>query len=500
MTTSVLHVAIFCVFLTLPQLSAGQVEYEKIAKIKPRSSHEIAASPWGVGGETMDRDYTIFENWKEYLAPLGAKKIRLQAGWGKTDKGNGNYDFHWLDEIVDGVIAAGVEPWLQTSYGNEAYEGGGSPYLGGAIPGSPEALQAWDNWVRAMAKRYAGKVKIWEIWNEPDLHQEEFSVIDYANLYIRTAKIIRQYIPDAKLYALSLAFPGRTKYTEDFLQFLKERDKLHLVDVITFHGYYFNPDRAYDDPAAMPEGSSWSPGPDYYALRFSAEKLRRTVSRYSDKIKLLQGEQGAPSAKSSGALDRHDWTEREQAKWLLRRMLNDWGHDIPANYFGIMDMNYGVQKGDKFKTMNTKGLIKANEDRTVAYLKPSYYAFQHLTSIFDHAIERIPNYHYIADTNQPLTIFGWRQKGSDRQLVTFWFRKNMPQDENKYENVNFQFKQGYFEDPVYVDLRTGEVYEIPENDWSREGTEYSFNNIPVYDSPVIIADKSVLWLEEEIEE
>ena len=128
----------------------------------------------------MDRDYTIFENWKEYLAPLGAKKIRLQAGWGKTDKGNGNYDFHWLDEIVDGVIAAGVEPWLQTSYGNEAYEGGGSPYLGGAIPGSPEALQAWDNWVRAMVKRYAGKVKIWEIWNEPDLHQDEFSVIDYA--------------------------------------------------------------------------------------------------------------------------------------------------------------------------------------------------------------------------------------------------------------------------------------------------------------------------------
>ena len=49
-------------------------------------------------------------------------------------------------------------------------------------------------------------------------------------------------------------------------------------------------------------------------------------------------------------------------------------------------------------------------------------------------------------------------------------------------------------------LRTGDVYENPVNDWSREGSEYSFKNIPVYDSPVIIADKSVLWLEEEIEE
>jgi hypothetical protein len=243
------HLKLFFYLILIPGFSQAQISYTKTAKIKPRSSHEIAASPWGIGGETMDRDYTIFKNWQQYLAPTGAKKIRLQAGWGKTDSADGAYHFHWLDEIVDGVIEAGVEPWLQTSYGNLAYEGGGSPYLGGAIPSSPEALQAWDNWVRAMAKRYANRVKIWEIWNEPDLHQEEFSVIDYAKLYIRTAEIIRQYIPNAKLYALSLAFPGRTEYTESFLKYLKKQDKLHLVDVITFHGYFFNPDQAYDDPA-----------------------------------------------------------------------------------------------------------------------------------------------------------------------------------------------------------------------------------------------------------
>lgn len=71
----------------------------------------------------------------------------------------------------------------------------------------------------------------------------------------------------------------------------------------------------------------------------------------------------------------------------------------------------------------------------------------------------------------------------------------MPQHENNYEKVNFQFKQGYFEDPVYVDLRTGDVYEIPDKDWNREGTKYTFYNIPVYDSPVMIADRSVLYLE-----
>jgi hypothetical protein len=49
-------------------------------------------------------------------------------------------------------------------------------------------------------------------------------------------------------------------------------------------------------------------------------------------------------------------------------------------------------------------------------------------------------------------------------------------------------------DPVWVDLRTGEVYEIPEKNWSRKGLVYTFKDIPVYDSPVLIADKSLVLI------
>ena len=34
----------------------------------------------------MDRDYTVYEKWKEHLGPLGFKKARLQAGWAKTEQ------------------------------------------------------------------------------------------------------------------------------------------------------------------------------------------------------------------------------------------------------------------------------------------------------------------------------------------------------------------------------------------------------------------------------
>ncbi len=63
----------------------------------------------------MDRNFSNFGSWRAYLAPLGAKHARLQSGWGKTEQQPGVYDFAWLDEVVDGMLAVGVTPWLQLS-------------------------------------------------------------------------------------------------------------------------------------------------------------------------------------------------------------------------------------------------------------------------------------------------------------------------------------------------------------------------------------------------
>ena len=39
-----------------------------------------------VGCEVLDRDYADYHSYKEYLSALGIRKIRLQAGWAKTEK------------------------------------------------------------------------------------------------------------------------------------------------------------------------------------------------------------------------------------------------------------------------------------------------------------------------------------------------------------------------------------------------------------------------------
>ncbi len=61
------------------------VPYEAIGVLSPKSIHEVK-NDLTLGCEVLDRDYADYHQYKEYIVPLGLKKIRLQAGWAKTEK------------------------------------------------------------------------------------------------------------------------------------------------------------------------------------------------------------------------------------------------------------------------------------------------------------------------------------------------------------------------------------------------------------------------------
>ena len=103
--------------------------FKRIGTIKPRGVGEIAGQNWSLGCETLDRDFTNYDSYKEYLVPLGIKKIRLQGGWAKTEKVKGTYDFTWLDTIIDDARGRGLNILLETGYGNAIYQGGGGTDL-----------------------------------------------------------------------------------------------------------------------------------------------------------------------------------------------------------------------------------------------------------------------------------------------------------------------------------------------------------------------------------
>jgi hypothetical protein len=70
--------------------------------------------------------------------------------------------------------------------------------------------------------------------------------------------------------------------------------------------------------------------------------------------------------------------------------------------------------------------------------------------------------------------------------------ESIPTNVNQTKLLTFSFSNGDFDNPVLVDIITGSVYEIPQANWSKKGNTYTFKDIPVYDGPVVIADKSLV--------
>ncbi|SOD99390.1 GH39 family glycosyl hydrolase [Spirosoma fluviale] len=462
-----------------------KIDLPYLGSVKPRSTSEIESSNWLLGCETMDRDFTDYDQFKEYIAPLGIKRLRMQAGWDKTEKIKGQYDWAWLDHIIDDSHKRGLKPWLQTSYGNHNYPNGGGSNLGAGVPTSPEALAAWDRWVEALVKRYKNKVVDWEIWNEPNFGDNlENTPEKSAAMNIRTIDIIKRIQPEAKVSGLSLGHIG-LDYADAFFKVLAEKKKINLFDNFTYHDYTYNPDSHY--PKVM--------------------QLRAVLDKYAPNIPLRQGENGAPSSPGfgRGALGDYDWSELTQAKWYTRRMLGDLGHDIETSVFGIIEMAY---TNGPIHRLNYKGLIQSDSTKKAIRPKIAYYAVQNVTALFDHSLQRVKNLEvsynkahiptdkshlvYTRSTDRSLAVYAYQHKDSKKQLYTIWSDDFIPVESNATRKLTFTFANGNIDQPVYVDIITGGVYDIPASQWKKTGTVLTFTDIPVYDAPILIADKSLV--------
>ncbi|MCF2505230.1 beta-galactosidase [Dyadobacter sp. CY107] len=466
----------------------AQIPFKKVGEIKTKSTSEIISSNWILGCETLDRDMADYEQYKEYIAPLGIKRLRMQAGWAKTERVKGQYDWAWLDKIIDDAASRGFQPWLETSYGNPVYAGGGGINLSAGIPSSEEALKAWDKWVAALVTRYKDKVKDWEVWNEPNFGDNEINAPEkVADLNIRTAEIIKRIQPGARISGLAMGHID-LKYADVFFKYIHTKGKMSLFDNMTYHDYVYNPDSNYGHVG----------------------ELRRVLDKYAPQVKLRQGENGSPSFSGGGrgALGDYDWTELSQAKWNTRRMLGDLGHDIESSILGIIDMNYAVTAGP-IKKLNVKGLIESDSSKRAIRPKMAYYAMQHIAAIFDDTLVRLKNLNqtfnsnaktavgeirFSKSTDRSISVYGYEHATTRKQIFTIWSDEAIPVNTNQLRNITFTFVNAEITKPVYVDVITGSIYEIPQSQWSKEGNKMTFSNIPVYDAPILIADASLIHI------
>ncbi|HWQ55432.1 MAG TPA: beta-galactosidase [Bryobacteraceae bacterium] len=445
-------------------------------RIKPRPSKAISASPLSIGFETLDREGFDPARTYSHIAESGVKWARCQTGWCRSEKRKGQYDFAWLDGVVDSLRAAGVQPWFNLGYGNVLYTPGAPlPTAVGFAPVfSEEARAGWLSYVRAMAEHYRGRVTHWEIWNEPNLggfwRPNKPNPPDYVDLVKITGPLIRKIVPGAVIVGGGFArIPYR--FIEDCLR----AGMAQYIDKVSYHPYRPQPE-----------------------LNYASEihALRGLLDRYKPGIGLWQGENGAPSTAakdSAGALSQLAWTETAQAKWLLRRLLSDLSLGIEVtSYFLIVDLvNYFTRPENAGRT-NYKGILRGGDYTR----KPSYHAFQNLCALFDSRTVRSDFAVQVEGGASPLEdmlVHSASFVRDGRALYAFWYPADL-QQEYTARRARIRVWSGgaaSISEPVFVDLLSGEIRRPAVAQQAADGF-WVFDNVEVRDYPVLIADAGVV--------
>ena len=471
-----------------------KVSLSEIGKLKHFTSAEITTgdSGFSIGFECLDREMFDPEKCYDLLSASGMKWARCQTGWNRCETVKGIYDFAWLDSIVDQLLSHHVQPWFNVGYGNKLYMSG--LYSNAAVGFVPlyfgeETLQAWKNYVRALARHFKGRVDRFEIWNESNISNfwqpKGSDPEDYARLIKLTADEIRTEIPDAKIGACTSG--GPSCIADGYVIKLFRSGILEDMNFFCVHSYCIQPELNY---------------------RKTLSLLRRTLDSLGGKhVELYQGEGGYASWFPEG-----HWlppyvhaSERNQQIWMLRRYFLDFSIGLKmSSYFQMADMKGNYKVADETRKRPARCGILNGENYTP---KPSYYTMKNLTAFFrdgmktadlyfgsrlEEALPRSERHSRLIDIGiQTNTFVRGRNPffeyhlAEDMQygfpgIAPVYFRAEMHPDLEPIRN------------PVLIDMLSGKIYRICSWSSDKFGALYIFDKLPLTDYPLVVCDETAI--------
>ena len=452
---------------------------KKIGNLKTYTSKEITDSYVSIGFECIDRELINPDKCYDLLEKSGVKYARCQTGWARCEKEKGVYDFEWLDSIVDNLVDRGIIPWFNVGYGNPVYMNDlPNPTGVGCVPVfyGKEAIDAWNKFVAAITERYKGKVKHYEIWNEPDLghfwYPENPDAKEYADFVKSTASVIKSVNKNAKTGA-DVSSPYNIEYIKAFIDNLNVGD----IDFFSIHAYTTIPEYRYAN-----------------IISFIRRKLD---SKGLNDVELWQGEAGYPSwaYKNHWLVKEGCDSEKAQAIWQLRRYFLDVFNGIKlSSFFQIADMwERPYEKAvEAINKPAAHGILNG-----ITYTpKESYKTITNLSAVLCKDLNPTRSYIDIALNDAPyfefISAFGMSFEKNSFPLYAYY----LPGDVSKNESFDYKATVRTEEriiEPVLVDLYSGEVYAI--DDVSTFRGMACYNDMPVKNYPLIITDKRAIETE-----
>jgi polysaccharide biosynthesis protein PslG len=290
----------------------------------------------------------------DLIAAAGFKFIRMDFGWGGTERRKGDYNWGDYDALTANLEKRGLRAVYILDYSNGLYEDtvvsrspiGGQEQRDTASPRKPESFEAFARWAAAAATHFKDRRIIWEIWNEPNIGfwKPAPNVTNYAKLVLATCKAVRAADPQATIIA-----PAASGFPWPFFEELFKAGALEHLDAVSVHPY-----RGY------------SQGPETAVKDY--RRLRGLIERYAPDgrkaMPILSGEWGYATHAKGGV------TLETQAAFIARQQLANLYHGVPLSiwYDWKNDGTNPSYNEDNFGTVSNN-----------LALKPSYVAVQTLT-------------------------------------------------------------------------------------------------------------------------
>jgi hypothetical protein len=215
----------------------------------------------------------------EVCRRAGATVLRISFSWLEMERQPGQYDFSFWDDFVPmAVVEFGLRLVPYVCY---------TPPWASAVPESnvvwttpPKDPATFGRFVRALVNRYKGRIRSWELWNEPDI--PEFwtgTPAQFADLLREGSRAVREADPSARV-----VLGGIAKRPAFLLTLLRDQKVSSLVDVVNCHAYF----------------ETWQEEP-IESLTTYINHIADLIAEYGDRQEIWMAEVGYSSFRPEGS-------------------------------------------------------------------------------------------------------------------------------------------------------------------------------------------------------
>lgn len=263
----------------------------------------------------------------QWAQGLGVGWVKEQVQWHTIEHGPNDFDWHNLDRVVEGVNQSGFKLLLSVT------RAPGWTRAPAPEGGPPVDYAEFGRFMEQLAGRYRGRVRAYELWNEPNLRREwggdTLDPARFVLLAAEGARGVRAGDPDAIVIsgapAVTGVDDGETAIADRaFLRGMLEAGIAEHVDALGAHpyGYANPPDETVHDETHV--ATSHNDDPSFF-FRDTLEDYREIMLEHGvDQHQLWVTEFGWPSPEGIGDMDLTGWeygrqvSEAQQAEYIVR--------------------------------------------------------------------------------------------------------------------------------------------------------------------------------------